>query len=250
MNVLVVYAHPEPKSFNGAMRDLAVRVLGGMGHDVNVSDLYALDFKATADAEDFGTLANPDFFKVQAEQSAAAARGMDFAPDIRHQLDLLLAADLLILQFPLWWFGLPAILKGWVDRVFAAGVTYGGDVGWFSKGRFRGRRAMVAMTTGGGADSFAADGLSGALDVVLWPIQNGMLNFVGFDVLPPYIAYSPARVDAAARAALLADYEARLRAVETTPPLRFHPLEDFDGRRLKPGVAPLTVGQGLPPRGS
>jgi len=169
---------------------------------------------------------------------------MDFAPDIRHQMDLLLEAELLILRFPLWWFGLPGILKGWVDRVFAAGAIYGGDVGWYSDGILRGRRAMIAMTTGGPADSFAHDGLSGNLDMVLWPIQNGMLNFVGYDVLPPFVAYSPARVDQAAREAMLADYEARLRAIETTAPLPFHPLEDFEERRLRTGVEPLTVGQG------
>ena len=63
MKVLIVYAHQDPKSFNGAMRDTAVCVLGEMSHDVAVSDLYALDFKASADADDFPQIANPDFFK-------------------------------------------------------------------------------------------------------------------------------------------------------------------------------------------
>ncbi|QWU17002.1 NAD(P)H dehydrogenase (quinone) [Paenibacillus sophorae] len=53
MNVLIVYAHPEPGSFNGAMKDLAVATLIDEGHQVKVSDLYAMNFKAVADRDDF-----------------------------------------------------------------------------------------------------------------------------------------------------------------------------------------------------
>ncbi|AKG33335.1 NAD(P)H-dependent oxidoreductase [Paenibacillus durus] len=71
MNVLLVYAHPEPKSFNGALKDLAVAFLTDEGHQVKVSDLYAMNFKAAADRDDFLMLENPDFFMYQFEQGKA-----------------------------------------------------------------------------------------------------------------------------------------------------------------------------------
>ena len=68
MKVLIVYAHPEPKSFNGAMKDLAITVLKEQGHEVKVSDLYAMNFKAVADKEDFLELEKTDFLKYHVKE--------------------------------------------------------------------------------------------------------------------------------------------------------------------------------------
>ncbi|WP_246014345.1 NAD(P)H-dependent oxidoreductase [Paenibacillus rhizophilus] len=124
MNVLIVYAHPEPESFNGALKDLAVAALTEEGHLVQVSDLYAMKFKAAADRDDFLMPVNPDFFKYQLEQGHAS-RTNTFSPDIKEEQEKLLWADFVIFQFPLWWYSVPAILKGWFDRVFASGFVYG-----------------------------------------------------------------------------------------------------------------------------
>ena len=246
MEALIVYAHPEPRSFNAAMKDRAREVLTSEGWTVTVSDLYAMGFKAQADGDDFTRLSDPDYLKYAAEQGHAAKSEDGFAPDIRGELEKLSRADLLILQFPVWWFGFPAILKGWVDRVFAAGVAYGGDVGMFSRGRFRGRRAFLAFTTGGTAETYGPTGLYGSADVVFWPIHNGMLNFLGYSVLPYFQAEAPSKADAAGRAAILKAWEARLRSLDRLQPLDFHSLEDFDqeaGWTLKPGIAGRTVAQ-------
>ena len=61
MNILIIYAHPEPKSFNGALKDLAVLELTSLGHQVKVSDLYAMNFKAVADGDDFIQRENKGF---------------------------------------------------------------------------------------------------------------------------------------------------------------------------------------------
>lgn len=122
MNVLIVHAHEEPKSFNGAMRDTAVTVLAESGHTVEVSDLYAMKFNPVGGKHDFTALADPDFFKYGVEQTKAT-EARKFAPDVVAEQEKLCRAGFLIFQFPLWWFGLPAILKGWVDRVFAAGLA-------------------------------------------------------------------------------------------------------------------------------
>ena len=113
MNTLIVYAHPEPKSFNGAMKDLAVETLRGRGDNVEVTDLYAMKFKAVVGADDFqGKRADPDFLSVATEQTRAYQTGT-LASDIVAEQKKVERADLIILQFPIWWFGMPAILKGY-----------------------------------------------------------------------------------------------------------------------------------------
>ena len=226
MNVLIVHAHEEPKSFNGALKDTAVRVLEETGHAVIVSDLYAMKFNPVGGKHDFTALTDPAYFKYGVEQ-ARASEANAFAPDVAAEQGKLFRADLLIFQFPLWWFGLPAILKGWVDRVFAAGLTYGGGR-WYSRGVFQGKRALLSLTTGGGPSIYSPRGLNGDIDMLLFPIQHGMLHFVGFDVLRPFVAWSVARAAQAQREEYLRDFTQRLRGWCDEEPLRFPALEEYD----------------------
>ena len=236
MNVLIVYAHPEPKSFNGAMRDLAVETLRGAGHAVVVSDLYAMGFDPVAGPGDIvGERADAETFSLPREQTRAWETGTT-AAEIAAEMRKLEGADLVIFQFPIWWFGMPAILKGWADRVFARGFAYlpGRK---YDTGMFRGKLAMVATTTGTSADTYAPDGIDGDILTVLWPIHNGLLRYSGFDVLQPFVAYMPGRLEAPDRRARLDDYKTRLLEIDTTPRLFFHPAEDYGANeRLKPGV--------------
>ncbi len=71
MNVLIVFAHNEPRSFNAAMKDEAVRLLQGEGHAVQVSDLNAMHLNPVASAADFGERANPDYLVYALEQRNA-----------------------------------------------------------------------------------------------------------------------------------------------------------------------------------
>jgi len=226
MKALIVHAHEEPQSFNGAMTKRAVEGLRGAGHDVVVSDLYAMGFDPVGGKRDFTELHNREFFKYGKEQRVATERGT-FAPDVAAEQEKLLSCDLLIFQFPLWWFGLPAILKGWVDRVLAAGLIYSHDM-WYSTGRFRGKRAMVSTTTSGGPPIYSETGLNGDIDQMLFPIHHGIFYFVGFDVLPPFVAWSVSRVDQATRERYLDEYAARLKNWRTTEPIAYPPLEAYD----------------------
>lgn len=236
MNILIVYAHPEPTSFNGAMRDLAVEMLTEAGHRVEVSDLYAMNFNAVTGLSDFtGERSDPNRLSIAREQTHAMETGT-IAGDIAAEQAKLARADLLILQFPVWWFGMPAILKGWADRVFARGFAYlpGRK---YDTGMFAGKLAMVCATTGTSAETYAPDGIDGDILSVLWPIHNGLLRYTGFDVLPPCVAYMPGRLDAAGRAAQLATYRERLLTIDQTPRLYFHPAGDYGpNERLKLGV--------------
>ena len=147
MHVFIVHAHHEPQSFCSALRDVGVEVLSAAGHEVRQSDLYQMGFKAVADGTDFVQRANPSYLKYQAEQRSASETN-GFAVDIVAEQKKLLWADHVIFIFPLWWFGLPAILKGWFDRVLSVGFAYGGGR-WFDTGPLKGRRALLTITTGG-----------------------------------------------------------------------------------------------------
>ncbi|MDP6352522.1 MAG: NAD(P)H-dependent oxidoreductase [Alphaproteobacteria bacterium] len=217
MNVFIVHAHPEPKSFNGALTEVAAESLRGAGHEVVVSDLYAMRFHAVSDRGNFTTVVDPDYFKPQAEESHATDHD-GFAPDVEAELRKLEACDLLIFQFPLWWFGLPAILKGWVDRVFARGRVYGRGHS-YETGRFVGRRAVLSLTTGGPAPAYEADGDNGDISVILKPIHRGMFNFVGFDVLSPQLSYGPARVTDEDRRAMLEAWRRRVAELFDEEPI-------------------------------
>lgn len=236
MNVLIVYAHPEPKSFNGALKDTAVETLSAAGHEVVVSDLYAMGFNPVAGPDDMtGELENPDFFSLATEQTKAYRDGTT-APELLVEMQKLERADLVIFQFPIWWFGMPAMLKGWADRVFARGFAYVGGRKYDS-GMFKGKTAMVVATTGTSADTYCPDGIDGDILTVLWPLHNGLLRYSGFDVLPPFIAYMPGRVGDDGRQAYLNDYKKRLGVLDTTPHLFFHSKDDYGiNERLKPGV--------------
>jgi NAD(P)H dehydrogenase (quinone) len=226
MNVFIVHAHPEPKSFNAALTELGKQELAAAGHTVEVSDLYAMRFDPVSDRRNFTTTKDPEYFKQQIEEMHATETG-GFAPDLAAEMDKLDWCDALILQFPLWWFSVPAILKGWVDRVFAMGRIYGGGK-WYDQGTFQGKRAMLSLTTGGPEALYAQNGLNGDIHQILFPINHGILRFTGFDVVPPFIAWAPIRVSDEQRREYLAAYSHRLRTLWETNPIDYPSLDDYD----------------------
>src|SRR5215471_18601210 len=147
-NVLLVYAHPEPTSLTRQLVDVTVQTLQEQGHGVMLSDLYGMRWKAVFDEHDFPTRVDSSRLSFVTESGHAYATGRQTA-DVTAEQQKLLASDALILQFPLWWFGMPAILKGWVDRVFAYGLAYGykgeGNRYRYGDGGFKGKRAMLSL---------------------------------------------------------------------------------------------------------
>lgn len=217
MNVLIVFAHPEPKSFNGALFETAVNTLTAAGHTVVTSDLYAMNFDPSSSRANFMEQKDSEFFKPQLEERHATATHT-FAPELEAEIRKLEAADLVIFQFPLWWFSLPAILKGWVDRVFAMGRAYGsGRI--YDKGFFLGKRAMLSFTTGGFEPSYVDGGEEGDILGILRPIHRGIFQFTGFSVLAPAIFYGPARVEPSQRKQWLEQWADRLRAIDSEQPI-------------------------------
>ena len=215
MKVLIVHAHPEPQSFNAALTNAAAAALRDKGHVVTVSDLYADRFDPVAGRHDFLQSADPGRFHYQSEQAHAATTG-SFAPDLAREQTRLLSADLLVLQFPLWWGAPPAILKGWLDRVLAYGIAYV-DGRRFASGLFKGRRAIMSVTTGGTPQRFSPDDVYGNIDQVLWPVRRLALEYMGYDVEEPFVSYAAPRVDDAERATYIKGWCARVVETASKP---------------------------------
>lgn len=241
MKVFIVYAHPEPRSFGRRLLERGVAGLEAAGHEITVSDLYAMGFNPVAGPADFHERRFPERLHYDREQKYAQEHAA-FSADIQAEIDKLTACDLLVLQFPLWWFSVPAMLKGWIDRVFVNGLVYGKGRR-FDTGGMRGRRAMVAMSTACYPQMMAGDGLLGALDINLWHLQHGTLAYAGFEVLPPFVAWSVQYASDEQRAAYLHDYEERMRHVDQLSPMPMHRLAEFGPDwRLQAGIEPRTAG--------
>jgi NAD(P)H dehydrogenase (quinone) len=238
MNVLIVHAHPEPRSFSSALCSTATEHLRAQGHVVRVSDLYAKGFNPVASADDFTHRQDPDYL-VYALEQRHAHEGGTLAPDIQKELAKLLWCDLLVLNFPLFWCSAPAILKGWIDRVLVSGVTYGGKR-FYDRGGLSGKKAMLMVTLGGQAHMFAPDGVHGPLDDMLKHLLQGTLAYTGMTVLPSFVGWHVPYISQSDRLAVLQACRTHLDQIDTLPALRSPMLADFDAQ-LRPIKALQTA---------
>lgn len=217
MKIFIVYWHPEPKSFNKAMFRAAQETLQSQGHEVRTSDLFVMGFDPVSSRNNFTTVKNRTYLKLQLEELHASENN-GFFPEIKKEIEKLEWCDMMIWQFPIWWFGLPATLKGWVDRVFVMGRVYGGGK-LYENGVFKGKKAMLSLTTGGPEEAYKRGGFNGDIMGVLRPIHRGILQFVGFDVLKPQIVYKPAHMDDSSREKAIEEYKLRLQTITDEKPI-------------------------------
>lgn len=208
MNTLIVYAHPEPASFSAALKNGAERTLLELGHEVTVSDLYAQQFNPVAGRHDFTTVADAERFHYQQEQLKASQEN-GFCAELAREQARVAAADLFVFIYPLWWGGMPAILKGWFDRVLAYGFAYA-DGKRFDSGFFKGRHGLVALTTGGTRERFSPGGVYGPIEDLLYPQRRTMLEYLGLTLAPSFVAYASPRVSQQEREDDLAQWSAQL----------------------------------------
>uniref|UniRef100_A0A8C6U460 Ribosyldihydronicotinamide dehydrogenase [quinone] n=1 Tax=Neogobius melanostomus TaxID=47308 RepID=A0A8C6U460_9GOBI len=234
--VLIVYAHQSAGSFSAAAKEAAVEVLKSKDCSVEVSDLYAMKFKATATAEDItGEVKNSEHFRYAEETKLAWDEGR-LSADITEEQRKLQEADLIIFQFPMYWFTVPAILKGWFDRVLTLGFAYTKEKR-YSNGIFKKTKALLSFTTGSQETMFSPTGINGDMNVTLWPLQNGILHYCGFQVLAPQIFWAPADAAPEDRSAMLAAWNTRLQGLLDEKPLFYAPMDCFDCEKsfqLKP----------------
>lgn len=245
MKTLIVYAHPEPRSLNGALKDLAVSTLEAAGHDVRVSDLYAMNWKPVVDATDFGEHATDPLRVVPSSAGATDAGAL--TPDVAAEQQKLLWADTVVFQFPMWWYTMPAILKGWVDRVFSYHFAYGVGIHdetrygeRFGEGTLQGRRAILSVTIGGPESHYTDRGINGPIEDLLFPIHHGILYYPGLDVLPPFVLHGADKITEGDFADAAKDWKERLLSLETTEPIPFRRQNfgdyEIPSLRLKEGL--------------
>ena len=191
MNVLIVYAHPEEESLNGTLKDLAVDTLTGKGDQVQVSDLYAMKWKAVLDEEDFPDRSNPELFNPILEQVNAVEKNA-IPSDIKEEMDKVLWADVIIFQFPIWWTNFPAILKGWLDRVFFNGFAFNlAEMELYDNGPLKGKKGMLSFTTGAPRVLYSDQGPHGEIETIINYFNHVLFEFVGMEVLPYFAIFGP-----------------------------------------------------------
>lgn len=189
-----LYAHHEPTSLTASLRHTAEKLLREQGHFVMTSDLYAMNWQAAAQKWDFVTLSG-QHFNYRFEQNTAAKAGDHFSPDILGEIKKLKAADLILIHFPLWWSGPPAILKGWIDRVMAMGVAWDSEH-TFENGLLKGKKALVVATAGSPENFYTPEGQQkGTLVQLLKPLLHSTLAYCGVKVLQPHFIYGLTTAD-------------------------------------------------------
>jgi NAD(P)H dehydrogenase (quinone) len=257
---LWVYAHPRSSSLNGRLFQEGVRVLSEH-REVATSDLYSQGFDPVLGPRDFAAHdsahgaahgAFPDGAgepgNIAELLGEAYTRGRLSAEVVQEQAKLT-AAELLVIQFPLWWYGPPAILKGWFDRVLTSGFAYGdldpdsGVPRRYGDGGLAGRKALVVVTAGEDARSIGPRGISGDLESLLFPLTHGVLWYVGIETLDLHVIH-----DADALGAVGLDREVerlreRLHSVDTQPAHPFRRLRDGDYHGTRTLRADLLPGR-------
>ncbi|WP_114854367.1 NAD(P)H-dependent oxidoreductase [Brachybacterium sp. YJGR34] len=193
-------AHPEPSSLNGCLRRDAIAHLRRIGHTVLESDLYAMEWDPVVRARDGGQDPGDEQrpFRVSTDTRDAYISGNQPAEIVAEQAKLQ-AADAIVVQFPLWWYGMPAILKGWFDRVFVSGFAFGTDPCTgrrlrFEQGPFVGKRALVVTTLGDRPHAIGPRGKSGELNELLFGLLHGTFAYTGMSVLHPWALPSADRI--------------------------------------------------------
>src|SRR5476651_928789 len=152
------------------MKNLAIQSLELKGHTVTVTDLYGQGFSAIAQKWDFVTTSG-GHFNYMTEQKHAVNLEMAFSPDIVAEIQKLANADTVLIITPIWWLSVPAILKGYFDRVLAMGAAW--DSGRiYENGLYRGRQVMIIGAAGHPADYYKPSGRHGAtMNQILHPIN-------------------------------------------------------------------------------
>jgi NAD(P)H dehydrogenase (quinone) len=187
MKVHIVFAHPNLASFNGHLRTTAIEFFKENEIQYTVSDLYQTKFKASADENDFISLVNPTYFDLQLEQAQAILNG-SFVDDIKLEQRILSQADLIIFQFPFWWYSMPGLLKGYIDRIFSIGWAYGGAQA------LRGKKILVSTTTGAPEMAWTEDN-RGSIKDIFKHLFIGTFGLTGLNPVEPFIVYGAKRLN-------------------------------------------------------
>ncbi len=175
MKVYVIYTHPNPKSFNHAILESFTKGLAEAGHSFEISDLYADNFKADLGAKELEQL-----------------RAGKIPKDIKLYQDKISASDAMVFIYPVWWNDRPALLKGWIDRVFSKGFAYDYDEADNLTPLLKQRKALIINTGDGTREDYEDEGVKDAICKVM---DGGVLHYCGIQNVEHVIFYNVGGTD-------------------------------------------------------
>lgn len=161
MNTLIIYAHPNPASFSSAIKETIEKSFKAKGSEVTVRDLYAINFNPI--------LSGSDLQQIHSGSTPA---------DIKVEQDLITKADNLVFIYPIWWTGLPAMVKGYIDRVFSYGFSYIATENGI-EGQLKGKKVIIATPHGTPRAYYEPTGMWNSL---MHTQDKGIFEFCGIEV--------------------------------------------------------------------
>lgn len=249
MRALIVSASPRVGSLTELLADTAAKSLLAQGFIPDVLDLNRMSFDPVVGPIDYGVGA---FSKPVGEHASDAWASGFLSAEVKDQQARLSSAQVIVFVFPLWWAGMPAILKGWVDRVFTEGFAYGlrdadGNPRKYGDGAFAGKRALIITSTGERASAFTGRGVNGGIDDLLFPINHGIFWYTGMEVLAPIALLGVDTPVWQGNAAAVDMVRRRMESIKFQRPLRYRRmLDDYDDARvllptIRPGEHGLSI---------
>ncbi len=192
MKHLIIYAHPNPQSYNHSILDVVEKTYKELGHEVIIRDLYALNYNPVLSGKDFEAIYSGSIL-----------------PDTKAEQDYILWADVITFIHPIWWASYPAILKGYFDRTLTYGFAYAMSPNGIER-LLQSKKVITINTHGQPKDVYENfkmyEGFNRTMD---W----GVFEFCGMDVLMHHYLPSVLSVTDDVRKELLAEVESKLKAI-------------------------------------
>ncbi|MET0946196.1 MAG: NAD(P)H-dependent oxidoreductase [Flavobacterium sp.] len=161
MKNLIIYAHPNPASLNHLFKQTVLESLERSEQEIVIRDLNEIHFNPVLSLED-----------IQGQRMGKVTEYVQI------EQDFITWADRIIFIYPIWWTGMPAIMKGYVDRVFSYGFAYRYDQG-IQKGLLTGKKAIIINSHGKSNAEYAESGLDKALALTS---DTGIFNYCGLKI--------------------------------------------------------------------
>lgn len=161
MKHLIIYAHPNPNSINSQFKQTLTEFLWDNGHEVIIRDLNQLNFNPILSLEDM-----------------EGQRMGRVADDVTQEQNYISWAEHITFIYPIWWTGMPAVMKGFIDRVFSYGFAYRYDQG-VQKGLLTGKQTTIINTHGKSRAEYESIGMDKALSLTS---DKGVFTYSGLEI--------------------------------------------------------------------
>lgn len=162
MRHLIIYAHPNPDSLNHQLLETVIESLQSANHEIEIRDLNKIHFNPVFSLED-----------MQGQRMGKVSA------DVQTEQDFISWAEQITFIYPIWWTGMPAVMKGFIDRVFSYGFAYRYDQG-IQKGLLEGKKTVIINTHGKSHDEYERIGMDKALSLTS---DKGIFSYSGLEII-------------------------------------------------------------------